>query len=101
MKISWLLAIIVLLGGDALAQDRPAPPEEVFRYAVFDAGDAIEIDWFIEDEAYMYRDAFGFSSGDKAIVFGDVEYGVTKHLFRRRRAILREGVTAQQGDDCK
>ena len=78
MKISWLLAIVTLLGSNVLAQERPAPPEEVFRYAVFDTGTAIEVDWFIDDGAYMYRDAFGFSSGDSAVVFGDVEFPEAK-----------------------
>ncbi|MEM9334396.1 MAG: protein-disulfide reductase DsbD [Pseudomonadota bacterium] len=95
MKFSWLLAIITLLGGAAVAQDRPDPPEDVFRYAVFDAGDAIEIDWFIEDGAYMYRDAFGFSSGDKAIQFSDVEFPKAEtHTddFLGEQAIYRESV---------
>ncbi|HSN51696.1 MAG TPA: protein-disulfide reductase DsbD [Woeseiaceae bacterium] len=55
------------------AQDQPPRPEEVFRYVVFDAGDAIEIDWAVEDGFYMYRSAFGFESADPAIVLGEPE----------------------------
>ncbi len=73
-----LLLTLILSTSLAWADDRPSPPEEVFRYAVFDAGDALEIDWFIDDNAYMYKSAFGFSSGDSSIVFGDVEYPAGK-----------------------
>jgi len=55
------------------ADDQPPRPEEVFRYAVFDAGDAIEIDWAVDDGFYMYQSAFGFESADPAIVLGDPE----------------------------
>ena len=55
------------------ADDRPAPPEDVFRYAIFDAGDALEIDWAVEDGAYMYRDEFDFAVGGAAIVLGEPE----------------------------
>ncbi len=49
----------------AFATDiHPLPPEEVFRYVIYDAGDALEIDWAVNDGAYMYRDSFGFESGD-------------------------------------
>ncbi|MDH3747733.1 MAG: protein-disulfide reductase DsbD [Gammaproteobacteria bacterium] len=58
----------------ALAQQgQPPPPEEIFRYVIFDAGDALEIDWAVDDGAYMYRDAFGFVSGDPTVVLGDAE----------------------------
>ncbi|MDJ0759322.1 MAG: protein-disulfide reductase DsbD [Woeseiaceae bacterium] len=70
-RLSWLL---LLVAAPLLAQDRPLPPDEVFKYAVFDAGDALEVDWFVDDGAYMYRKAFNFTSGDSAITFGDVEY---------------------------
>jgi thiol:disulfide interchange protein DsbD len=55
------------------ADDRPAPPQEVFRYVVSDAGDALEIDWAVEDGAYMYRDEFKFTVDDSAIVLDEVE----------------------------
>jgi thiol:disulfide interchange protein DsbD len=55
------------------AQDQPPRPEEVFHYVVFDAGDAIEIDWAVDDGFYMYQSAFGFESADPAIVLGAPE----------------------------
>lgn len=68
-----LLTALLLLAHVAPAADTPPPPEEVFRYAIFDAGDALEIDWAVDDGAYMYRDAFGFASGDPAIQLGEPE----------------------------
>ncbi len=74
LRCLLLLSLALAYAGAAVAQDdRPKPPAEVFRYAVFDAGDAIEIDWSVDEGAYMYRSAFGFESGDPAIVFGDPE----------------------------
>ena len=55
------------------ADDQPPRPEEVFRYVVFDAGDAIEIDWAVDDGFYMYQSAFGFESADPAVVLGEPE----------------------------
>ncbi len=74
IRLTTLILLTLGLASGALAQDdRPPPPEEVFRYVVFDAGDALEIDWAVEDGAYMYRSAFGFESGSKAIVLGTPE----------------------------
>ena len=70
-RLSWILLIAA---APLLAQDRPPPPDEVFKYAVFDAGDAIEVEWFVDDGAYMYRKAFGFESGDAAVAFAAPEY---------------------------
>ncbi len=74
-KRSRLLAClpVLLLLTNVLAQTTPPPPEDMFRYGIFDAGDALEIDWAVEDGAYMYRDAFNFASGDPAIVLGAAE----------------------------
>jgi thiol:disulfide interchange protein DsbD len=55
------------------AADQPPRPEEVFRYVASDAGDAIEIDWAVDDGFYMYQSAFGFESADPAIVLGKPE----------------------------
>ena len=73
--ISRLLLVAMLIA-PALApaaQDKPPRPEEVFHYVVFDAGDAIEIDWAVDDGFYMYQSAFGFESADPAIVLGEPE----------------------------
>jgi thiol:disulfide interchange protein DsbD len=68
-----LVAMLIAPGFASAAQDQPPRPEEVFRYVVFDAGDALEIDWAVDDGFYMYRSAFGFESADPAIVLGEPE----------------------------
>ena len=68
-----LVATLVAPMPALAADDQPPRPEEVFRYAVFDAGDAIEIDWAVDDGFYMYQSAFGFESADPAIVLGEPE----------------------------
>lgn len=67
------LAVLLFSLTAGAADDRPAPPRDVFRYVVFDAGDALEIDWAVEDGAYMYRDEFKFAVSDPAIVLGEAE----------------------------
>jgi thiol:disulfide interchange protein DsbD len=73
--ITQILLLVALLTAAAsnAADDRPPPPQEVFRYVVFDAGDAFEIDWAVEDGFYMYQSAFGFESGEEAMVLGTPE----------------------------
>ena len=70
---AWLsLTVLFSLPADA-QQNQPPPPEDVFRYVVYDAGDALEIDWAVEDGAYMYRDSFGFSTIAPSIELGAPE----------------------------
>jgi thiol:disulfide interchange protein DsbD len=73
--ISRLLLAAILIAPvlAPAAQDQPPRPEEVFHYVVFDAGDALEIDWAVDDGFYMYQSAFGFESADPAIVLGAPE----------------------------
>ena len=69
-----LLALAITYAAPAAAQqNQPPPPEEVFHYAIFDAGDVLEIDWAVEDGAYMYRDSFGFETDALSIVLGEPE----------------------------
>jgi thiol:disulfide interchange protein DsbD len=68
-----LLATLLTTASAQAADDPPPPPQEVFRYVVFDAGDAFEIDWAVDDGFYMYQSAFGFDSGDVAVVLGEPE----------------------------
>lgn len=69
---AWLL-LAICFSWPAIAQQSPSPPEDVFRYVIFDAGDALEIDWAVDDGAYMYRDSFGFESADATIRLADPE----------------------------
>ena len=79
MKTTSLIARLLLVATllvpltSIAADDQPPRPEEVFRYVVFDAGDAIEIDWAVDDGFYMYQSAFGFESANPAIVLGEPE----------------------------
>lgn len=72
--LTTLLLIAAASMPAAFAQSQqPPPPVEIFKYVVFDAGDALEIDWAVDDGAYMYRDSFGFESGDPAIALAQPE----------------------------
>lgn len=48
-------------------------PEAAYRYAVTDTGDALEIDWVVEDGYYLYRQKMFFESNTPAIVLGEAE----------------------------
>ncbi len=71
--LATLLLACALLPVSHAQTSQPPAPEEIFKYVVFDAGDALEIDWAVEDGAYMYRDSFGFESGDPAVNLGAPE----------------------------
>ncbi len=67
-----LLLMAVAFAGPASAQDEePQRPEDVYRYVVTDTGDAIEIDWAIEEGYYLYRNKLGFESSTKGVVLGE------------------------------
>ena len=69
-----LVAIFSLLAPAATVNaqdDKPQRPENVYRYVVSDTGDAIEIDWAIEDGYYLYRNKLSFESNTDSVVFGD------------------------------
>ncbi|MEM7433044.1 MAG: protein-disulfide reductase DsbD [Pseudomonadota bacterium] len=51
----------------AVAADEPLPPEEAFQYVIADTGDALEIDFAIEDGYYLYRDELQFESATKSV----------------------------------
>ena len=65
--------LIALVGQTFAADDQPQPPEDVFRYVIYDAGDAIEIDWAIDAGAYLYNSAFAFSAANPAVILGTPE----------------------------
>ncbi|MDZ7767689.1 MAG: protein-disulfide reductase DsbD [Woeseiaceae bacterium] len=67
------LIAVLLLAPLAHAQDeRPLPPQEAFRYVVNDTGDALEIDWAIEDGYYLYRDKLAFETETPGITLETV-----------------------------
>jgi len=67
MLATWLLIAAALLSPAKAQEDQPTPPEDVFRYVIFDAGDALEIDWALNDGVFLYADGFGFESGDAGV----------------------------------
>ncbi len=73
-RLITTLLILASLNPLYAANERPLPPKEVFRYAVFDAGDALELDWAVADGAYMYRDWFEFSVADSSVQLGAPEF---------------------------
>ena len=72
-KVFTAFVLVWVAGILQAADDRPAPPQDVFHYVVSDVGDALEIDWAVEDGAYLYRDQFGFAVNDAAIILGKPE----------------------------
>ncbi len=50
---------------------QPIPAQEAYQYVVSDTGDALEIDWLIDDCCYLYREKLSFESGDGALVLAD------------------------------
>jgi thiol:disulfide interchange protein DsbD len=67
-----LLLPLLAMASTAVSQDdKPQRPEEVYRYVATDTGDAIEIDWAIEDGYYLYRNKLGFESATDGIVFAE------------------------------
>ncbi|MFQ5983091.1 MAG: protein-disulfide reductase DsbD domain-containing protein, partial [Woeseiaceae bacterium] len=57
----------------ALGEEDILRPEAAYRYAVTDTGDALEIDWAVEDGYYLYRQKMSYVSNTPAIVLGEAE----------------------------
>lgn len=71
-KLSRFLLLLVLAAPTAYAQDdEPLRPEDAYRYVVWDTGDALEIDWDIQDEYYLYRKELTFETTTDGVVLGD------------------------------
>ncbi len=68
-----LLAACASVVSAHAAQIEPLPPREAYRYAVTDTGDALEVDWAIEDGYYLYRNKLGFQSNSDAVILGEAE----------------------------
>lgn len=67
------ITLLLMAGAAIAANESPAPPQEVFRYVIYDTGEAFEIDWAVDDGAYLYRQSFGFESDDETLVLGTPE----------------------------
>ena len=70
------------------AQDEhPLRPEDAYRYVVSDTGDALEVDWAIEDEYYLYRNELSFESHHDG---RDTEQATSARWRATRRRVLRQ-----------
>lgn len=67
------LLLACCLATPAFADQAPPKVTEAFQYVVSDTGEALEIDWAIDECCYLYRDKLTFESGSGAIVFGDIQ----------------------------
>ena len=48
-------------------------PYEAFKYTVENIGDAIQVNWTIEEGYYLYRNRISFGSGTNSIVIGNID----------------------------
>ena len=64
----WPAASVFALGDEDILR-----PEAAYLYAVTDTGDALEIDWAVEDGYYLYRQKMSYESNTRAIVLGEAE----------------------------
>jgi thiol:disulfide interchange protein DsbD len=73
-KFSMLVAVLAAISAawPAHAQDeQPLRPEAAYRYVVADTGDALEIDWAIEDGYYLYKAKLGFESETDSVTLSE------------------------------
>jgi len=72
-NLAALLPALLLAVSAGSAQDEEVlHPEEAYRYAVADTGDAIEIDWVVEEGYYLYRNKMSYAANSDSIVFGEI-----------------------------
>lgn len=70
---SGLVLLLSTAAAFALGDADVLRPEAAYRYAVTDTGDALEIDWAVEDGYYLYRQKMSFESNTPAIVLAEAE----------------------------
>lgn len=74
------LLLAVAVAPQSHAQDEDVlKPQDAYRYAIADTGDAIEIDWAVEDGYYLYRNKMSYLSGSDSIVLGAAEMPEGEH----------------------
>ena len=67
---SLIALSLVLTATVSIAQQEDIlKPVEAYRYAVADTGQAIEIDWVVEEGYYLYRNKMSYSSGSDGFSF--------------------------------
>ena len=71
-KICLFSLLLLVAMPFAYAQDdEPLRPQDAYLYVVSDTGDAIEVDWAIEDGYYLYRNKLGFETNTANVVLSD------------------------------
>ena len=91
--LTLLTALATALPAHAQGEE-PLRPENAYRYVVADTGDAIEVDWAIEDGYYLYRAKLGFDTATSGVVLGEPqlpdgldhedEYFGKQQIYRKR-----------------
>jgi thiol:disulfide interchange protein DsbD len=94
LPLAVLLFGLVLACNAGAQQDEFLKPEQAFRYAVSDTGDAFEVDFVIEDAYYLYKNKLSFASLTPGVVLGDYvlpegsahedEYFGAQQVYRKR-----------------
>jgi len=65
------LLLLVAMPFAYAQDDEPLRPQEAYLYVVSDTGDAIEVDWAIEDGYYLYRNDLSFETTTDGVVLSD------------------------------
>jgi len=68
-----LFLLLPAISAFALGEEDILRPEAAYRYAVTDTGDALEIDWAVEDGYYLYRQKMSYATSTPGIVLGAAE----------------------------
>ena len=70
---TWLLLAIAWSTASFAADEELPAPEDVFRYVIFDAGDAVEIDVLVDEGAYLNASDLSFESSTAGVMLGSAE----------------------------
>ena len=74
-KISlFSLLLLVAMPYSYAQDDEPLRPEDAYLYVVSDTGDAIEVDWAIEDGYYLYRNDLSFETTTDGVIKKKIRY---------------------------
>lgn len=63
----FLILLLLVLPAAEARDEEPLRPQEAYQYAVSDTGDALEVDWAIEDGYYLYRKELKFETTTEGI----------------------------------
>jgi len=70
-RFSLALLLVALPAAVFGQNDDVLHPTEAYRYAAADTGDAIEIDWVVEDGYYLYRSKMSYAIDSADVTIGD------------------------------